>query len=274
MSRIKLLAGAAFAAVIATSGVAIGASTGAFPGMPWAQAPDDARTTTSSASVDGATLQVVAVYGDPEQTAISYRIAALPKDGVGGIDGVVQLTTGDGTTLPLRWNAADPSEGAVGTLLFPPLPEGANHVVLDVGRLNFAARSVSATFRIPLDIDTTGPYAESRMTTDAVSGGSGEGAITVKSVSRTPMSVVVRGTFDGLSQEAIESMSRPQVWLVSASGERVLTDSGRFGFGENDREFELHFPNVASGVAEIQFNDLPSKADAGTTVSVFSLVVP
>lgn len=130
MTRIKLLVGTALAAIIATSAVTMGASTG-FPGMPWDQAPPDARTATGAASADGATLRVTATYGDPEQTVLSYVISASPEDGIGGIDAPVRLLLDDGTALPLVWNAADPTRGAVGSLVFPPVPDGANHVVLE-----------------------------------------------------------------------------------------------------------------------------------------------
>lgn len=273
MPRLKLiLAGSVLGVAMATSAVAAGTSS-EFPGLPWNHSRSIAQFTDGSVTVEGATFQVNAIYGDPEQTVVSYVISGSPADGPtgGGIAGGARLVLEDGTVLPLRWNAAEPTNARIGSLVFPALPRGDIQVRLEVDELNFATRSVAKRLTIPLRIDTTEGYAGSARAQQEFKGGSGDGAVTIRSVSRTPMSTVVRGTFDGLSAPAIQSMGRLDVWLTGPSGERVETDSGRFGFGDGYREFEMRFANVGSGAARIEFSNLPS---ADGRVTSFELAIP
>lgn len=143
-------------------------------------------------------------------------------------------------------------------MIFPGLPEGDNSVTLEVDGLTFASRTVSARFSVPLHIDTRAAYQDSRSSQEVLRSGSGEAAITIHSITRTPMAVLVEGTFDGLSEGAIQSIRHPDVWLVDSTGARVLTDSGRLGFGDGDRRFQFYFPAVQPGPARLEFARFPA----------------
>ena len=258
-NRNRILSAAAVLVAVGITSTAATASNLSFPGLPWTTTPGGAVSAGQAASVGGATLTVNAVYGDPVQTTVSYALKGEPADGQSGsIVPGTRLVLSDGKILNLTWNATDPARPGVGTMIFPGLPSGDHDVSLEVDGITFASRSVSSRLALRLHVDNRGAYRDSRNSQQVFQFGSAERAITVRSVVRTPMAVVVEGTFDGLSKGAIQSFGRPDVWLVDSEGSRVLTDSGRLGYGGEDRNFQFHFPATKPGLARLEFAKFPA----------------
>ncbi len=254
--------------------VGIGAVDIPFPGgLPSTQGAEVQLAASSSgatARVDGRELGVSRVVADPEQTAIGYEVLGRTEDGEFlTIAPRPRLVLLDGTVATLIGNA---SAGSRGTLVFPGLPPGVHEMTLELDGVRFQNADVARRFALSLVVDNRRAYESSARSDVAASTGPGRLSFTVTSVSRTPSLVVVRGRFESMSPDEIQSLGRPEVWLTSGQA-RVESESGRLGFGDGYREFEIRFPKVPPGEATLELqgfegvDHLPPDA-AGMTLAL------
>ena len=230
--------------------------TPSFPGAPWASVNEGtdagmAAATNAQVTVDGVTLRVTSVLADPEQTLFAYKVeVSASEDQFMTIAPRPRLLLSDGTLVNFISNAQDGN--AQGTLAFRGLPAGVHQARLEIDGLQLRSGMLGKRFVVPVTVDNRAGSASAARSAESSTHGEGKSRITINEVSRTPSLVVIRGTFDGLSVEEIQGLGRPELFLTDAAGKSVASESGRLGFGEGYRSFEMRFPAQNSGPATLE----------------------
>jgi hypothetical protein len=256
---------AALAAILGASLIAMAtASTPAsLPGIPWRSGGELKGEAADGVAVrDGRSFRVTAIFADPEVTLISFLIEGRADDPVrrGAPGGPARLILDDGTIVPAIANTPEGAERGTGTIMFPGLPAGSITATLEIDRLYFGQVEVNQRFAVPVRIDNRDGYAGSRRSDSVLKLGSGEGAITIESIARTPSVIVVRGTFDGLTTSAIQALRGTDFFLTTSDGQRQQAETGRWGFGEDYRQFVIRFPAGPAGRATLELGGVGSAA--------------
>jgi len=250
-SRLRLIVVVAVL-LLAAAPVGIFASRNLLPGAPETvqigQANGLGQAVSASAVVDGRSLTLTNIVSDAEQTAISY--AVVPSRGDGPFVTIAprpRLALSDGTLVPFVSNNTDPAtSSAGGTLIFGPVPNKVATVRLEVDGLEFQNDSLAKQFSITVNVDPRPGYEGSVRTPVDLRAGSGTTLVHVSEISQTPTSITVRGTFEGLIGDDIAQLGPPHYTLRLADGSVVASESGRRGFGPNENDFEIRFPNHGS----------------------------
>jgi hypothetical protein len=256
-SKLLVLAGVVSIVAVGLPAALRASGTVEFPGglgsVTRGAANGQAETVAARVDVDGRVFAVLAVIADPEQTAIAYRVSGTTADGQFVTIGArPRLLLGDGTIVQVTANRQSEEVRSEGTMVFPGLPPGRHDVRLEIDGLRFDAGAIDKRFSVAFSLDNRAAHAASSRIESTVAFGEGAGAITIREIVRTPTLVVVRGTFDGMTADQIQQLGRPEFWLTDKSGRRVSTESGRMGFGDGYRSFELRFPVTEPGPGRIE----------------------
>lgn len=244
-----------------------------FPGgLPSSLLSDStAQMSRQQVEFDGRTVAIHAVSSDPEQTLIGYSVTGKAGDGdFVSIGAMPRLVLSDGTLIGFVGNSVG-TNGA--TLVFAGIPSGVQAATLQIDGLAFANARIDRQFTIALRIDNRNAWSRSARVDVLVTGGVGSGQISVTSVSRTPSLVVIRGRFDGLSEDEIKAIGRPEVSLVSDQA-RVASESGRLGFGEGYRDFEMRFPAVGPGQWHLELSGFGAETLRLAEATLLPITVP
>lgn len=222
-----------------------------------------AAPVSAEARLGGRAFQVTSVLADAEQTVVAYHIEGRAGEGAYAVPAPgPRLVLGDGTVIGYRFIGASQRSDGNGSIVFPPLPAGIHTVTLEVDGLLLGQSpsedplAVNGRFAVRFDVDNRAGYAASIRVPVSKHGGTGKGLVTITEVSRTPSLVVIRGTIDGLTPEAIQALGRPSVSLIRPDGTTVESESGRLGFGDGYRQIEIRFPGTVSGHATLAVRGL------------------